>query len=48
VTFNKGATVEDLIARRVNGLGVTPRDTIAILGSLEKQQERCRQNLKII
>ena len=34
VTFNKGATVEDLI-RALNGLGVTPRDTIAILEALK-------------
>src|SRR6266850_2915220 len=34
VTFNKGATVDDLI-RALNGLGVTPRDTIAILEALK-------------
>jgi len=34
VTLGKGATVEDLI-RALNGLGVTPRDTIAILEALK-------------
>lgn len=33
VTLNKGATVEDLI-RTLNALGVTPRDTVAILEAL--------------
>jgi len=34
VTLNKGATVDDLI-RALNALGVTPRDTIAILEVLK-------------
>jgi len=34
VTLNRGATVDDLI-RALNALGVTPRDTIAILESLK-------------
>jgi flagellar P-ring protein precursor FlgI len=34
VTLNKGATVDDLI-RALNALGVTPRDTIAILEALK-------------
>jgi flagellar P-ring protein precursor FlgI len=34
VTLNKNATVEDLI-RALNALGVTPRDTIAILEALK-------------
>ena len=34
VTLNKGATVDDLI-RALNALGVTPRDTIAILEGLK-------------
>jgi flagellar P-ring protein precursor FlgI len=34
VTLGKGATVEDLI-RALNALGVTPRDTIAILEALK-------------
>jgi flagellar P-ring protein precursor FlgI len=34
VTLNKNATVEDLI-RALNSLGVTPRDTIAILEALK-------------
>jgi flagellar P-ring protein precursor FlgI len=34
VTLGRGATVEDLI-RALNGLGVTPRDTIAILEALK-------------
>jgi flagellar P-ring protein precursor FlgI len=34
VTLNRGATVEDLI-RALNALGVTPRDTIAILEALK-------------
>jgi flagellar P-ring protein precursor FlgI len=34
VTLNPGATVEDLI-RALNALGVTPRDTIAILEALK-------------
>jgi len=34
VTLAKGATVEDLI-RALNALGVTPRDTIAILDALK-------------
>ncbi len=34
VTLNRGATVDDLI-RALNGLGVTPRDTIAILEALK-------------
>jgi flagellar P-ring protein precursor FlgI len=34
VTLAKGATVEDLI-RALNALGVTPRDTIAILEALK-------------
>jgi flagellar P-ring protein precursor FlgI len=34
VTLNRGATVEDLI-RVLNALGVTPRDTIAILEALK-------------
>jgi flagellar P-ring protein precursor FlgI len=34
VTLNKGATVDDLI-RVLNSLGVTPRDTIAILEALK-------------
>jgi flagellar P-ring protein precursor FlgI len=34
VTLGQGATVEDLI-RALNGLGVTPRDTIAILEALK-------------
>src|SRR5205823_3268459 len=34
VTFNKGATVDELI-RALNALGVTPRDTIAILEALK-------------
>src|SRR5439155_18567572 len=34
VTLSRGATVEDLI-RALNSLGVTPRDTIAILEALK-------------
>jgi flagellar P-ring protein precursor FlgI len=34
VTLSRGATVDDLI-RALNGLGVTPRDTIAILEALK-------------
>lgn len=34
VTFNRGATVDDLI-RALNALGVTPRDTIAILEAIK-------------
>jgi flagellar P-ring protein precursor FlgI len=34
VTLNKGATVDDLI-RTLNALGVTPRDTVAILEALK-------------
>ncbi len=34
VTLGRGATVDDLI-RSLNGLGVTPRDTIAILEALK-------------
>jgi flagellar P-ring protein FlgI len=34
VTLNKGATVDDLI-RALNSIGVTPRDTIAILEALK-------------
>lgn len=34
VTLNKGATVDDLI-RALNSLGVTPRDTIAIIEALK-------------
>jgi flagellar P-ring protein FlgI len=34
VTLNRGATVDDLI-RALNALGVTPRDTIAILEALK-------------
>jgi flagellar P-ring protein precursor FlgI len=34
VTLGRGATIEDLI-RALNGLGVTPRDTIAILEALK-------------
>jgi flagellar P-ring protein precursor FlgI len=34
VTLKQGATVDDLI-RALNSLGVTPRDTIAILEAIK-------------
>ena len=34
VTLGRGATVDDLI-RSLNALGVTPRDTIAILEAMK-------------
>jgi flagellar P-ring protein precursor FlgI len=46
VTLGQGATVEDLI-RALNGLGVTPRDTIAILEAL-KAANALQAELEII